>query len=111
MVEEKRGHDCVSRCAADVVVLFLPAHISDIFITYFIIHVTMRKVYFWLIFGLILVGFSSCSRYYLVDSEGILEWDGTMRKLNMIWNHKQAQPVYIHDTLYVKPIVMSDSIR
>lgn len=97
--------------AADMLVAFLSLGYFDLFYSYIIFRLIMRRVYFLLIFGLVLVGFGSCSRYYLVDSEGILEWDGTMRKLNMIWNHKQSQPVVVRDTLWVAPIASSDSVR
>lgn len=67
----------------------------------------MKKVYFWLIFGLISVSFSGCRNYYLVDSEGFITLDGIAKRLDAAWTTKSKSTDVVRDTVYVK----ADSIR
>ena len=69
----------------------------------------MKKVIFWLIFGMILLTGCSPRNYFLVNSDLVARYNRTTGNWEVIWNTSLKHQGMAPDSIPI--IVSSDSIR
>lgn len=71
----------------------------------------MKKVCFWLVLMSVLLSSCTSSKWFLVDSYGILSYDRISGKWELMWEFKTKQPEMIADTVHVRDSVVTDAIK
>lgn len=71
----------------------------------------MKKFCFWLILAAVLCSACSPSRWFLVDSSGIMTYDRLTGKWEIMWEYKTSRPVSNTDSVCVNDSLFADSVK
>lgn len=71
----------------------------------------MKKVYFFLVLIALLCNGCTASKWFLVDSYGVMTYDRITGKWELLWEFKTKNPCGKSDAVTVSDSVFVDTIR